>query len=90
MEDNYECPTAWGRFCLGEDSVFHVPIQNLALKLLYRILFFEKQVLELTDTEEMDFTTAPCEWTERDAEIVADYEIINELGLKNVKTLGIQ
>lgn len=47
-------------------------------------------MLELTDTEEMDFTTAPCEWTERDAEIVADYEIINELGLKNVKTLGIQ
>ncbi len=41
-------------------------------------------------TEEMDFTTAPCIWTERDAEYVADYEIHQELGLKNVKTLGIK
>ena len=67
-----------------------MPIQNLALKLLYSYTGIEKQVLGLTDTEEMDFTTAPCDWTEKDAEIVADYEIINELGLKNVKTLGIQ
>lgn len=40
--------------------------------------------------QEMDYTTAPCDWTEKDAEIIADYEITKELGLKNVKTLDIQ
>lgn len=44
----------------------------------------------MSSTEEMDFTTAPCDWTEKDAEIIADYEITNELGLKNVKTLDIK
>jgi hypothetical protein len=42
------------------------------------------------DAEQMDFTTTPCDWTEKDAEIIADYEITNELGLKNVKTLDIK
>ena len=43
-----------------------------------------------SDNKEMDYTTAPCDWTEKDAEIIADYEITKELGLKNVKTLDIQ
>ncbi len=42
----------------------------------------------MTD-EEMDFTTESCEWTERDAEYVADYEIFRELGMKNVKSLDV-
>ena len=41
-------------------------------------------------TEEMDYTTAPCDWTEKDAEYVADYEIHKELGLENVKVLDIK
>lgn len=47
-------------------------------------------MLKLTDIEEMDFITATCNWTEKDAEIIADYEITKELGLKNVKSLNIK
>lgn len=39
-------------------------------------------------SEEMDFTTAPCEWTDKDDDIIADYVAFNELGLKNSKTLN--
>lgn len=45
---------------------------------------------EQSNNQEMDYTTAPCDWTEKDAEIIADYEITKELGLKNVKTLDIK
>ena len=44
----------------------------------------------MNDTEEMDYTTAPCDWTEKDAEYVAEYEILRKLGMNNVKTLSIK
>ena len=47
-------------------------------------------VFENMMTEEIDFITAPCDWTEKDAEIIADYEITKELGLCNVKTLDVK
>jgi len=45
---------------------------------------------ELENNEVIDFTTAPCEWTEKDAEYVADYDVLRKLGMKNVKKLVIQ
>jgi len=38
--------------------------------------------------DQVDYTTAPCKWTDRDADIVADYLILKELGLKNSPTLN--
>ena len=40
--------------------------------------------------ELMNFTTAPCDWTEKDAEYVATYEVLHTLGMKNVKRLEIK
>ena len=40
--------------------------------------------------EDLDFTTAKCDWTEKDAEYVAEYDVLRKLGMKNVKTLSIK
>jgi len=45
---------------------------------------------ELNFNEKMDFTTGPCNWTEKDAEYVAHYDVLRKLGMKNVKTLDIR
>lgn len=37
--------------------------------------------------ENMDYTTAPCEWSDKDDDIIADYLALKELGLKNVSSL---
>jgi len=39
-------------------------------------------------SEEMNFTTAPCEWTDKDDDIIADYLALKDLGLKNVSSLN--
>lgn len=39
-------------------------------------------------SEEMNFTTGPCEWTDKDDDIVADYLLFKELGLKNSSSLS--
>jgi len=44
----------------------------------------------LKETEDMDFRTAPCDWTEKDAEYVAEYDVLRKLGMKNVKKLDIR
>ncbi len=41
-------------------------------------------------SEVMDFTTATCDWTEKDAEYVAQYDVLRKLGMKNVKKLDIK
>ncbi len=41
-------------------------------------------------SEEMNFTTAPCGWTEKDAEYVATYDVLQKLGMKNIRKLGIK
>ena len=38
---------------------------------------------------DMDFTTAPTQWTDKDTDIIVDYLIHKKLGLKNVKELSI-
>ena len=38
--------------------------------------------------EEVNFTTAPCEWSDKDDDIIADYVALKELGLKNVSNLN--
>lgn len=38
--------------------------------------------------EQMDFTTAPCEWSDKDDDIIADYLVLKKLGLKNVSSLN--
>jgi hypothetical protein len=38
--------------------------------------------------EEMDYTTAPCDWSDKDDDIIADYLVLKELGLKNVSSLN--
>lgn len=40
--------------------------------------------------EDLDFTTDKCDWTEKDAEHVAEYDVLLTLGMKNVKTLNTQ
>ena len=37
--------------------------------------------------EEMDYTTAPCNWSDKDDDIIADYLVLKTLGLKNVSNL---
>ena len=39
-------------------------------------------------SEEMDYTTAPCEWTDKDDDIIADYLVLKDLGAKNVSSLS--
>ena len=34
-----------------------------------------------------EYITAPCEWTEKDTDIIVDYLILKKLGLKNHKSL---
>ena len=38
--------------------------------------------------EEMDFTTAPCDWSDND--IIVDYMVLKELGLKNTTSLNVK
>ena len=38
--------------------------------------------------DEMDYTTAPCEWSDKDNDIIVDYVTLKELGLKNVSNLN--
>ena len=38
--------------------------------------------------EEIDYTTAACDWSDKDNDIIADYMILKELGLKNVTHLS--
>lgn len=35
----------------------------------------------------MDYTTAPCEWTEKDDDIIADYLVLKGVGAQNVPEL---
>ena len=37
--------------------------------------------------EQMNYTTAPCIWSDKDADIIADYVILKKLGLKNVSSI---
>lgn len=46
--------------------------------------------IKFTMSKEIDFITAPCNWTEKDAEYVADYEVLRKLGMKNVKKRDIK
>ena len=41
-----------------------------------------------TMTDEMDYTTAPCRWSSKDSDIIADYIASKKLGLKNVSNLN--
>ena len=38
--------------------------------------------------EQMDYTTAPCNWSDKDDDIIADYVILKTLGLKNVSSIN--
>lgn len=38
-------------------------------------------------SENMNYTTAPCEWTDKDDDIIADYLAFKDLGLENVSSL---
>lgn len=39
-------------------------------------------------SEEMDYTTAPCDWTDKDDDIIADYLTLKDMGAKNVSELN--
>ena len=40
--------------------------------------------------EQMDYTTAPCKWTDKDDDIIADYLTFKDLGAKNISKLTHQ
>lgn len=39
-------------------------------------------------TEEINYTTAPCDWTDKDDDYIVDYVALNELGLPNSPILN--
>ena len=41
----------------------------------------------MASQEEMDYTTAPCECTDRDRDIVAEYLVLKDLDAKDVSQL---
>ena len=43
----------------------------------------------MTGNEQINYATSPCQWTDRDSDIIADYVVLKSLGAKNISKLDV-